>query len=196
MGEVVSFPPFELDRRSGELRKHGIKIRLADQPLQILLLLLDRPGEVIARDEIRQRLWSSDTFVDFDASLSSAVRKLRDALGDTADRPRFVETIPKRGFRFIGAVTPAASPPLAVPPVAAAASRFRYFPAAVLLLLPGYFTDVIGLLLLIPWTRTAIYRLLTRNMKAVEADGTYRQVDPSPGLIDLDPDKWRDGPSL
>src|SRR6185436_3355101 len=136
MGEVVSFPPFELDRRSGELRKHGIKIRLADQPLQILLLLLDRPGELINRDEIRQRLWSQDTFVDFDASLSSAVRKLRDALGDTADRPRFVETVPKRGYRFIAALAKpvVASPPSAATPVPPPVSRLRYFPAAVLLL--------------------------------------------------------------
>ncbi|HUQ89131.1 MAG TPA: tetratricopeptide repeat protein [Vicinamibacterales bacterium] len=139
MREVVSFPPFELDRRSGELRKHGSRIRLADQPLQILLLLLDRPGDVISRDEIRQRLWSSDTFVDFDASLSSAVRKLRDALGDTADRPRYVETIPKRGFRFVGTVaTPDIPSPVPVPtaiaPPPVPAPRIRSLPAALLVL--------------------------------------------------------------
>jgi DNA-binding winged helix-turn-helix (wHTH) protein/Tfp pilus assembly protein PilF len=103
-GDVLSFGTFELDRSTGELRKHGLRIRLAAQPLQILLLLTDRAGELVTRDEIRQRLWSSDTFVDFDAGLSSAVRKLREAVGDAADNPRFIETIPKRGYRFIAPV--------------------------------------------------------------------------------------------
>jgi len=108
---VRRFGPFEIDCRSGELRKHGLKIRLAEQPFRILLLLLARRGEVVTREEIRQALWPADTFVDFDAGLSSAVRKLRDALGDSAAQPRFVETVPRRGYRFIAPVVPAEQPP-------------------------------------------------------------------------------------
>ena len=102
--KILAFGPFQLDLQSGELRKHGLAIRLGDQPLQILLLMLDRPGEVITREEIQQRLWHADTFVDFDAGLSSAVRKLRDALGDSAENPRYVQTLPRRGYRFIAPV--------------------------------------------------------------------------------------------
>ena len=108
---VRRFGPFEIDCRSGELRKHGLKIRLAEQPFRILVLLLDRRGEIVTREEIRQALWPADTFVDFDAGLSSAVRKLRDALGDSAAQPHFVETVPRRGYRFIAPVVPAEEPP-------------------------------------------------------------------------------------
>ena len=101
---IIRFGAFELDVRAGELRKRGLKIRLADQPLQILLLLLERPGDVLTREELRGKLWPADTFVDFDVGLSSAVRKLRDALGDSADNPQFIETLPRRGYRFIAPV--------------------------------------------------------------------------------------------
>jgi len=104
--DVLGFGVFELDMKSGELRKQGRKVRLADQPFQVLRLLVDHPGDVVTRDELRQALWSSDTFVDFDTGLSSAVRKLRDALGDSADNPTFIETIPKRGYRFIAPIAP------------------------------------------------------------------------------------------
>jgi DNA-binding winged helix-turn-helix (wHTH) protein len=102
--KIFRFGLFELDADSGELRKQGLKIRLSDQPLQILLLLLERPGQVIARDALRQRLWPADTFVDFNAGLNSAIKKLRDALGDPAENSRFVETLPRRGYRFIGSL--------------------------------------------------------------------------------------------
>ena len=102
--KIFRFGLFELDADSGELRKQGLKIRLSDQPLQILLLLLERPGQVITRDTLRQRLWSADTFVDFNAGLNSAIKKLRDALGDPAENSRFVETLPRRGYRFIGSL--------------------------------------------------------------------------------------------
>ena len=98
---VVRFGAFELDLRTGELRKSGVRIHLPDQPFQLLKTLLDRPGELVTRDELRQRLWSTETFVDFDHGLNAAVRRLRDALGDSADVPRFVETLPRRGYRFI-----------------------------------------------------------------------------------------------
>ncbi len=110
----VRFGVFDVDFRAGELRKRGIKIKLHGQPLEVLAMLLERPGEVVTREEIRQKLWPADTFVDFDHGLNKAVTKLREALGDDADNPRFVETLPRRGYRFIGAVEwehrPRASP--------------------------------------------------------------------------------------
>src|SRR5688572_6978693 len=105
--QIIRFGVFELDTGSGELRKHGLKIRLPAQSFQILNLLLSRPGEVITREEIQRVLWKSDTFVDFDLGLNSAVRKLREALDDSAENPRFVETLPRRGYRFIAPLQPA-----------------------------------------------------------------------------------------
>jgi TolB-like protein/DNA-binding winged helix-turn-helix (wHTH) protein len=101
----LRFGVFELDIDSGELRRHGLKVRLPDQSFQILKLLLGRAGEVVTRDELRHALWTADTFVDFEVGLNSAVRKLREALDDSADNPRFVETVPRRGYRFIASVT-------------------------------------------------------------------------------------------
>ena len=100
----VRFGAFEADLRSGELRKHGLKIKLQDQPFHILALLLERPGEVVTREELQQKLWPADTFVDFDVGLNTAIKRLRDALGDTAEAPRYVETLPRRGYRFIAQV--------------------------------------------------------------------------------------------
>jgi TolB-like protein/DNA-binding winged helix-turn-helix (wHTH) protein/tetratricopeptide (TPR) repeat protein len=97
----MCFGPFEADLRSGELRKHGVRLKLQDQPFQVLALLLEHAGDVVTREELRQRLWPADTFVDFDTGLNSAVKKLRDVLADSADEPRYIETIPRRGYRFI-----------------------------------------------------------------------------------------------
>ena len=102
---LVRFGAFELDLRTGELRRSGVRIHLADQPFQVLRTLLDRPGELVTREELRQRLWAAETFVDFERGLNAAVRRLRDALGDSADVPRFVETLPRRGYRFIAPVS-------------------------------------------------------------------------------------------
>ena len=102
----VRFGEFELDESSGELWKDGARQLVAEQPLVLLRALLDRPGDLIARDELRPRLWPADTFVDFEHGLNAAVKKLRDALGDSADSPRFIETIPRRGYRFIARVEP------------------------------------------------------------------------------------------
>lgn len=99
---VVKFGPFEADLRTRELRKQGIRIRLQDQPFQILAMVMERPGELVTREEIRAKLWPEDTFVDFDHGLNAAVRRLRDALNDSADAPRYIETLPRRGYRFIG----------------------------------------------------------------------------------------------
>jgi TolB-like protein/DNA-binding winged helix-turn-helix (wHTH) protein len=101
--QLVQFGAYELDSAAGELRKHGIKIKLQEQPLQILQKLLERPGEVVTREELQKRIWPADTFVDFDHGLYSAVQRLRDALGDNAETPRYIETIPRRGYRFIAA---------------------------------------------------------------------------------------------
>ena len=97
---MIQFGIFEADLRAGELRRKGSKVRLQEQPFQILMMLLQRPGEVITREELRTHLWPADTFVDFDHSLNAAVRRLRDALGDTAENPRFVETVARRGIAF------------------------------------------------------------------------------------------------
>src|ERR1700682_4186340 len=97
----VRFGAFEADLHSGELRKHGLKIKLRAQPFQVLGLLLERSGEVVSREELRQKLWPAETFLDFDVGLNTAIKRLRDALGDSAETPRFVETLPRRGYRFI-----------------------------------------------------------------------------------------------
>ena len=101
---MVRFGLFELDARSGELRRSGVLVSLQDQPLKLLQCLLERPGELVTRDELRGRLWPGDTFVDFDQGLNAAVRRLREALSDSADAPRFIQTLPRRGYRFIAPV--------------------------------------------------------------------------------------------
>ena len=110
---TIRFGIFEANFRSGELRRNGVRIRLQDQPFQILNLLLQKPGEVVTREELQASLWPADTFVDFDHSLNTAIKRLRDALGDSADSPRFVETLARRGYRFIAPVhgVPESSPP-------------------------------------------------------------------------------------
>jgi TolB-like protein/Tfp pilus assembly protein PilF len=113
----LSFGPFEADLRSGELRKQGERVRLQAQPFQLLVMLLERPGELVTREEICQKLWSGDTFVDFDRSLGTAVNKIREVLNDSATDPRFVETLPRRGYRFIAPVTAVAEPPQEVLPL-------------------------------------------------------------------------------
>src|SRR5512144_1392732 len=103
---VLCFGSFEVDVVAGELRRQGLKIRLQDQPFRLLVLLLDHSGEVVSREKVRETLWPADTNVDFDHSLNTAVRKLREALGDSAEAPRYVETVARRGYRFIAPVTP------------------------------------------------------------------------------------------
>src|SRR5438046_261127 len=98
------FGVFEVDLKAVELRKHGVRIKLQEQPFQILSLLLQHPGEVVTREELREKLWPAHTFVDFDRSLNKAMTKLRAALGDCADNPRYVETIPRHGYRFLAPV--------------------------------------------------------------------------------------------
>jgi Tol biopolymer transport system component/DNA-binding winged helix-turn-helix (wHTH) protein len=102
------FGPFELDVRTGELRKGDVRLRVPDQSIRILRALLERAGDIVTREELRAQLWPADTFVDFDHGLNSAVRRLRDVLGDSADAPKFIETLPRRGYRFIGTIEDAA----------------------------------------------------------------------------------------
>ena len=104
-GRILRFGSFEANVRAGELRKRGLKVRLQDQPFQILVMLLERPGELVTRQEIHQKLWPADTFVGFDHGLNNAINRLREALGDSAETPRFIETLPRKGYRFIGLVS-------------------------------------------------------------------------------------------
>jgi DNA-binding winged helix-turn-helix (wHTH) protein len=127
---VLRFGVFELDAAGGELRKNGHRIRLQGQPLQILSLLAERPGEIVTREELRQKLWPADTFVDFDHSLNTAINKIREALGDSASSPRFVETLARRGYRFLAQVE-------RIHPVASSPASMRASPAADVAQRPG-----------------------------------------------------------
>src|ERR1700733_11006617 len=102
--DTVCFGLFELELRTGQLRRNGSRVKLQEQPFQVLAQLLEKPGDVVTREDLRERLWPADTFVDFDHSLNAAVRRLRDTLGDTAENPRFVETVARRGYRFLAPV--------------------------------------------------------------------------------------------
>src|ERR1700686_122747 len=102
---VVRFGTYEVSLQSGEVRKAGLRIRVQQQPLKLLEILLERPGEVVTREELRSRVWSDESFGDFDQAVNIAIGKLRSALGDSAENPRFIETLPKRGYRFIADVS-------------------------------------------------------------------------------------------
>src|SRR3954471_11262517 len=112
---ALRFGVFEVDLRAGELRKHGVRLRLQEQPFQVLAILLERPGETVTREELRDRLWTADTFVDFDHGVNKAVNRIRSALGDSATSPRFVETVARRGYRFLADVTVVEGAPLVKP---------------------------------------------------------------------------------
>jgi DNA-binding winged helix-turn-helix (wHTH) protein len=115
-GRLVRFGPFELDLETGELRKGGAKVALQEQPFQVLAMLLERPGGLVTREELRRRLWPDAVFVDFDHGLNKAVAKIRGALGDLAQSPRFVETLERRGYRFVAQIEgPASESPVAGP---------------------------------------------------------------------------------
>ena len=109
-GRVVRFGVFEVDLAAGELRRHGLKVKLQDRPCQILGLLLRRPGQIVTREELRNTLWAADVFVDFDNSINTAVNKLREALGDSAENPRFIETVGRRSYRWIPDATRPSEP--------------------------------------------------------------------------------------
>src|SRR2546428_4529843 len=102
---VVRFGTYEVSLQSGEVRKAGVKIRVQQQPMKLLEILLERPGEVVTREELRGRVWADESFGDFDQAVNIAIGKLRSALGDSAENPRYIETLPKRGYRFIAEVS-------------------------------------------------------------------------------------------
>jgi TolB-like protein/DNA-binding winged helix-turn-helix (wHTH) protein/Flp pilus assembly protein TadD len=118
VGERLRFGVFELDLRAGELRKHGLRVRLQEQPFQVLAMLLEHSGEVVTREELQKKLWPADTFVDFDHGLNKAINKIRDALGDSAESPRFVETVARRGYRFLAEVKVSDARPVRNPELA------------------------------------------------------------------------------
>jgi DNA-binding winged helix-turn-helix (wHTH) protein/Tol biopolymer transport system component len=148
---VVSFGTYQADLQNGELRKNGIRLRLQGQPFQVLSLLLKRPGQVVTREELRRSVWPMDTFVDFDHALNTAVKKVRSVLGDDADNPRFVETVPRRGYRFIAPVnsngTPVELPPRSMPEKSAAPGWFAAL-GVLAVLMAG-----LGLAWKAPWRR-------------------------------------------
>src|SRR3954464_7038700 len=106
----IRFGIFEVDLPAGQLRRQGFDVKLQEQPFQVLAVLLDRPGEVVTREEIQKKLWPADTFVDFERGLNRAINKVREALGDDADNPRFIQTLPRRGYRFLAPVEKDAPP--------------------------------------------------------------------------------------
>src|SRR5205823_4301612 len=114
----LRFGVFDFDLRAGELRKHCLLVRLQEQPFQVLAMLLEHPGEVVIREEVQKRIWPADTFVDFDHGLNKAINKIREALGDSAQSPRFVETVARRGYRFLAEVEVADAPPVRSPDLA------------------------------------------------------------------------------
>jgi Tol biopolymer transport system component/DNA-binding winged helix-turn-helix (wHTH) protein len=152
--QVVRFGRFEVDLRLGELRKNGIRVKLTGQPFQILVILLEHSGDLVTREQLQQRLWSSDTFVDFDRGLNAAINRVREALGDSAENPRFVETLPRRGYRFIGKLEspvpsvkePAAEPFVTVQPDGGWRSRQKWWkiPAGALAIALIAFATVVG----------------------------------------------------
>src|SRR5215469_64825 len=111
--QVIRFATFEVDLEAQEIRKGGLRLKLTGQPFQVLTILLERPGAVVTREELQRRLWP-DTFVDVDHNLNTAINKIREALGESSENPRFVETIPRRGYRFIGEIRQ--EPAVATPP--------------------------------------------------------------------------------
>ncbi len=122
--QAVRFGAFELDLRVGELRKAGLRVNLQEQPFKVLECLVERPGELVTREELRQRLWHGNTFVDFEHGVNAAVKRLRETLGDSAETPQFIETLPRRGYRFIAPVE-WDQPPVTAVDLAAAGAHDR-----------------------------------------------------------------------
>jgi TolB-like protein/DNA-binding winged helix-turn-helix (wHTH) protein/Flp pilus assembly protein TadD len=168
----LRFGVFELDLRAGELRKHGLRVRLQEQPLQVLVVLLDHPGEVVTREELQRKIWPADTFVDFDHGLNKAINKIREALGDSAESPRFVETVARRGYRFLAEVrlvdaAPVRNPANETLPPPAAETHDRKSPAGQLhtrkLLLPSLAWRISVFALLLLTTSLALWKLHSWN---------------------------------
>jgi TolB-like protein len=173
------FGGFHLDLAAGELRKRGVKLRLSGQPFEILRLLLERPGRVVSRQELRGRLWANETFVDFDHGLNAAINKLREILGDSSERPRFIETVPRRGYRFIAQVHDGAS---ALLPLRHRAVRRRIRSLAVLPLenLSGdpeqeYFADGMTEALITDLAKISALRVISRT-SVMQYKGAHKSL--------------------
>ena len=146
----VRFGIYEVDLRSGELRKAGVKLKLGGQPFQVLAILLEKPGEVVIREELQKRLWP-DTFVDVDHNLNTAINKIREVLGDSSENPRYVETLPRRGYRFVGAIEPLVLPVIPIKPNRGKPSRPRWLKIAAGIL--AILSCAIGVVVAYRWPR-------------------------------------------
>jgi DNA-binding winged helix-turn-helix (wHTH) protein len=185
----VRFGPFELDLRRGELRKEGRRIRLQEQPFQILRMLLESPGGVVSREEIRKRLWPDETVVEFDQSINAAVRRLRDALRDSADNPRYVKTLARQGYRFIGEVETAdrrnKAEPVAVIPrndrQVEDASRRSWLPLSPRIFVPVLVAAFILIVCAAAWYYTRAPRPLAAPLQPLMRWGVDLGNDGSPG---------------
>jgi len=178
--QVLRFGVFQVGIRAGELHKNGVKLKLQEQPFQVLCVLLEHPGELVSREELRNRLWPADTFVDFDHGLNAAIKRLRDALGDSADAPVFIETLAQRGYRFIAPVD-GCSPPGAIGITAAReqskSSFLRPWVAVAFLSL-----IVTAVLVWAPW------RYLSRRMEIMERKLTANSPENSVSGAAISPD--------
>ncbi len=176
----LRFGVFELDLCAGELRKHGLRVRLQEQPFQVLAKLLEHPGEVVTREELQKKLWAADTFVDFDHGLNKAINKIREALGDSAESPRFVETVARRGYRFLAEVkvvdAAPRSPDLATEPNTTAEARGRP-DVAVRLAMPKHFLPSLA------WKISAFLLLLLMASLAAWKVRSWNR--PSPAIRSL-----------
>jgi len=165
----VRFGVFELDLRSGELRKHGLRVRLQEQPFQVLAMLLERSGEVVTREELQKKLWPADTFVDFDHGLNKVINKIREALSDSAESPRFVETVARRGYRFLAEVkvvdeAPVRNPDLATQPGSTGKTGDRpHLPGEPVHLLPSLAWKTLMFVLLLLAASFGAWKLHSRN---------------------------------
>ncbi len=174
---LIRFGTFELNLQSGELRNRGQKVRLQEQPLRVLARLLERPGEIVTREELRSELWPADTFVDFDHGLNAAIKRLRDALGESADAPVFIETLARRGYRFIAPVNGSA-----LSGVEIAAAERKSFSLTPWTALAGLVPIVVAVLLWAAW------RLPPRHTDAIERKLTSNSSENSVSSADISPD--------
>jgi Tol biopolymer transport system component/DNA-binding winged helix-turn-helix (wHTH) protein len=188
---IVRFGTFEVNSQTGELRHAGQKVKLQEQPFQVLMALLERPGEIVTREELRSKLWPEDTFVDFDHSLNAAIKRLRDALGESADAPVFVETLARRGYRFIAPVNGSSYPGgLAAVPKQGKRSFFLRYRIAIACLSPIVIAVLVWATWRPPGRRTkVIERRLTSNSSengvngaAISPDGKYLAYSDNSGI--------------
>src|SRR6266404_5687221 len=177
---MIRFGTFELNLQSGELRQRGQKVKLQEQPLQVLAALLERPGEIVTREELRSKLWPADTFVDFDHSLNAAIKRLRDALGESADAPVFIETLARRGYRFIAPVHGSSASEVAE--ITAAPEQSRSFFRAQRIAIACLSSIVIAV---VAW---AVWRLPSRRAKIIERKITSNSAENAVSSASISPD--------